>query len=132
MNEPDAELLMDSARSETLSGRRGGESPDRQLVYRHAGLQVDLLVQRAAPAAAFVWGQVSHAQSGDPCCGAGVSWSGGVSEEDRVATDEFGEFSLAAPPSGLGVLAIDADTARFLCRITRPGSAARPPEARER
>lgn len=119
MNGPFAALLVDSARSPPATGRRGSAVADRQLVYRHEGVQVDLLLQCASPAAAFVWGQVSRSGSGAPCDGVEVSWVEGVGPAAAATTDSFGEFSLSAPVSGLGALAVDAAAGRFLCLIDR-------------
>jgi len=116
MTAPYAELLFDTARAPSALGRRGGVGGDRQLVYRHAGLQLDVMLQAGGPAATFVWGQLSRAVSGRPCGLARIE----LLDEDsrRVAesqSDAFGEFSFAAPRVAEGSLAVETAAGRFLC-----------------
>jgi hypothetical protein len=116
MNAPYAELLVDTAHAPGALGQRAACAGDRQLVYRHAGLQLELMLQAGDAVATFVWGQLSRAASGRPCGAARIE----LLDEDsrRVAeseTDAFGEFSLAAPRVVEGSLAVETAAGRFLC-----------------
>lgn len=107
---------MDTARTPSVLGRRGGLSDERQLVYRHAGLQVDVMLQPGGPSAAFVWGQIHGATSGRPCAEASVALLDEASRPlAHAATDEFGEFSFAAPRLVEGALSVETPAGRFLC-----------------
>lgn len=116
MSLPYAELLLDTARTPSAFGCRGAAADDRQLVYRHAGLQVEVMFQPGGPAAAFVWGRIHGATSGRPCGGANVALLDEASRPlARAETDPFGEFSLAAPRVVEGALSVETAAAAFLC-----------------
>jgi hypothetical protein len=114
---PFAQLLLDTARAPAVLGQRGLPLRERQLVYRHAGLQLELLLQRDG-AATFVWGQISRTASGRACEAAAVAC---VDDRARVvgrtSTDAFGEFSLAVPPLTEGALEVEVGRGRFVCWI---------------
>jgi len=116
MSTPYAELLVDTARAPAALGQRAACAGDRQLVYRHGGLQLELMLQAGGAVATFVWGQLSRAVSGRPCCAARIELidehSGRVAESE---TDAFGEFSFAAPRVAEGTLAVETAAGRFLC-----------------
>jgi len=116
MTAPFAELLFDTARAPAALGERAGVACDRQLVYRHAGLQLDVMLQPGGSVATFVWGQLSRAMSGRPCSLARIEL---LDEDSRPVadseTDAFGEFSFAAPRVVEGSLAVETAAGRFLC-----------------
>jgi hypothetical protein len=112
---PYAELLVDTARAPAALGQRAACAGERQLVYRHGGLQLELMLQAGGAVATFVWGQLSRAISGRPCAAARVELldehRGRVAESE---TDAFGEFSFAAPRGVDGTLAVETAAGRFL------------------
>lgn len=118
MSEPHAELHVDTARTPSALGCRGAPSDDRRLVYRHSGLQVELMFQPGGRAAAFVWGQIYGATSGRPCVGADIALLDETTHPlVRASTDEFGEFSFAAPRLVEGAISVETPSGRFLCRF---------------
>lgn len=119
MTIPFAELLLDTARTPSALGRRGAAADDRQLVYRHAGLQVEVMLQPGGPAASFVWGRIHRATSGRACRDAEVVLLDEASRPlARAVTDEFGEFSVAAPRVVEGALSVETAAGAFLCFLT--------------
>lgn len=130
---PYAELFVDTARGPARLGERAMTADGRQLVFRHAGLQLDVMLQCGGPSATFVWGQLCHSGSGRPCIGAHVTLVGdgvgdGTGGHAASATDAFGEFSFTAPRIVEGALGVTTGSARFLCWIvpvdaasSRPG-----------
>jgi hypothetical protein len=120
-----AKLLIDTARVPHGLGARGASVAERQLVYRHAALQLDLMLLSGDPAATFVWGQLFRTGSGRPCEGVKVAL---LDEDERTVgqstTDAFGEFSFAAPSVDEGALAVESPRGRFLCWLA-PEQAAR-------
>jgi len=116
MTAPYAELLFDTARAPSALGSRGAGAGDRQLVYRHAGLQLEVMLQAGGSVATFVWGQLSRAVSGRPC---GLARIELLDEDSRSVaesqTDAFGEFSFASPRVAEGSLAVETAAGRFLC-----------------
>jgi hypothetical protein len=116
MTEPYAELLVDTARAPGALGQRTAGIADRQLVYRHAGLQLELMLQAGGAAATFVWGQLSRIVSGRPCGAASIELLDEYSRSVASSrTDDFGEFSFAAPRVVEGTLAVSVAAQRFLC-----------------
>ncbi len=111
-----AELLLDTARTPVVLGTRGAECDGRQLLFRHDGYQVDVMVQEAGRTGRFLWGQVVVTLSGRPCEGAAITF---VDAQERVhsttTTDGFGEFSLAVPAATEGGLNVDVAGRWFLC-----------------
>jgi hypothetical protein len=133
LNAPWAELLVDTARTPAALGLRAGPGSDRQLVWRHAGLQIEVMLQAGGAAATFVWGRLGRSVTGRPCRSAQIE----LLDDDRgrvaaTETDAFGEFSFAAPRVVDGTLAVETAAGRFLCRLAArdggpaaPGSGAR-------
>jgi hypothetical protein len=113
---PYAQLHLDTARTPSALGCRGVASADRRLVFRHEGLQVELMLQPGGRAAAFVWGQIYGATSGRPCVGADVALLDETTRPVvRASTDDFGEFSFSAPRLAEGAISVETGAGRFLC-----------------
>jgi hypothetical protein len=121
-----AELLVDTARTSVALGTRGAAVDERQLVFRHGGLQLDLLLCGGEAAATFVWGQLYRTGSARPCEDAVIAL---LDEESRTVSetraDAFGEFSFAAPRLVEGAIAVRSGAVRFLCWLSPRPSAAR-------
>jgi hypothetical protein len=126
---PQAELLIDTARAAAGMGLRSAATAPRQLVYRHAGYEVDLLLQGAGPGGAVLWGQVLSA-TGAACQGAEVEvtlFRGSVSGEPpsdavRTVCDAFGEFRLTlAGTAADAALSVAVDGDAFVCWLPPVG-----------
>lgn len=116
MTDPYATLLVDTSRAPVGLGQRGAGVVARQLVYRHAGVQVELMLQPGGPAATFVWGRLSRAVTGLPCRDARVALLDGAERTvAESASDAFGEFSFASPRVFDGALAVEGGPGRFRC-----------------
>src|SRR6185436_2083352 len=115
-----------TARSRPRLAARSVSADGRQLVYRHGGLQIDLMLQAGGPAATFVWGQLCHTGTGRPCAGANVTYlDDHANRLTESATDAFGEFSFTAPKIVEGAIEVTAGASRFLCWLA-PGETAVP------
>lgn len=90
-----AQLIMDS-RLSAPAGLRGLASHSRQLVYRHEGTTIDLLIEpRESSRGLAITGQVvdRKGKSGDHSS-LPVLLTGGARNQGRASTNQFGEFSL--------------------------------------
>jgi hypothetical protein len=122
---------VDTARAPSRAGCRGAECAERQLVYRHAGTQLLVLLQPSGAGATFVWGEITHSGTSRPCEGAQVQLLDEHSRElARSVSDAFGEFSFCASRLTEGSLAVEAGSSRFVCWLT-PAEEITPDAARE-
>lgn len=124
---PHATLLLDTARAAAGVGMRGPGSVPRQLVFRRGPHQLDVTTpQRSGRGAArFVWGQLLR-DGAEPCVAATVAWLGaGGHVLAESATDEFGEFRLAADaPAESALLVVGDGDSAFLCQLPAEGAVA--------
>src|SRR5947207_1930966 len=115
---------MDNAEAHAKGGVRALDADGRQLVFRHSGLQVELMLQTSRPGP-VVWGKVFQADSGRPCAGARATL---LDKNERGApesrSDDWGEFCLAANGGLGGVLRVEYGDEAFVCWLGEGGSRA--------
>ena len=119
----EAELVLDNLESGAPGGVGALDGDGRQLVFRHSGLQVELMLQTSRPAP-VVWGKVVRSADGAPCCGARAALLDRSEGHDEVRADDWGEFCLATSGGLGGVLRVAVDGDAFVCWLGAGGSRA--------
>jgi hypothetical protein len=114
---PQAELVLDNSDAGAPDGVRCLDRDGRQLVFRHAGLQVELMLQTSRPGP-VVWGKMLQAASGEPCADARATLLDRFERSSAESrTDAWGEFCLAAAGGMGGVLRMEYGDDSFECAL---------------
>lgn len=110
-----AVLVFDSAQQCAPEGVRALPADGRQMVFRHLGFQVELMLQASWPRP-MVWGKVFQVETGLPCSGARVKLLEPTGTGSRdTQSDTWGEFGLAAVGGRDSMLLLRLADAEFVC-----------------
>ena len=119
-----AELVLDNAEAGVPGGVRALDGDGRQLVFRHGGIQVELMLQTSRPGP-VVWGKMFRAESGQPCAGARATLLDRLQNgAAQTRTDDWGEFCLATRGDVGGILRVECGDDAFVCWLGTGGSRA--------
>jgi hypothetical protein len=121
---PRAVRVLDNADAGAPEGVRALDGDGRQLVFRHGGLQVELMLQTSRPGP-VLWGKLFEAGSGAPCAGACVTLLDRPEQgSGECSADAWGEFCLSVKGSLGGVLRVTFGDEAFVCWLGDGGSRA--------
>jgi hypothetical protein len=112
-----AQVVHDNGETRVAGGVRALDGDGRQLVFRHGGVQVELMLQTGRPGP-VVWGKVLREDTGMPCPGARTTLLGGAGETSAATrTDAWGEFWLATAGDPHTGLRVEYGGDEFVCCI---------------